>query len=52
MVVPDRPQLKYSPAHAYLLLDTKGYKHTLRMCYAYCFTTATVVVGKRLDVTI
>jgi len=30
-------------AHAQCMLDTKGYKHTLRICNIYCFWTATVV---------
>jgi len=25
------------------MLDTEGYRHTLRMCNTYCFSSATVV---------
>jgi len=35
-------------AHAHCMLDTYGYKHTLNLCNAYCFSTATVVAGRRL----
>ena len=30
-------------AHAHCILDTKVYKHTLRMCNSYCFSTATMI---------
>jgi len=30
-------------AHAHFMLDTQGYKHTLRICNSYCFSTATMV---------
>jgi hypothetical protein len=30
---PDGPQM----AHVLCMLDTKGYKHTLRICNTYCF---------------
>ena len=26
-------------AHAHCMLDTKGYKHTLKICNTYCFST-------------
>jgi len=39
-------------AHAYCMLDAKGYKHTLRICNAYCFSTETVVARKSLNVTL
>jgi len=29
-------------AHAHCMLDTQFYKHTLRICNTYCFSTATV----------
>jgi len=29
--------------HAYCMLDTYGYQHTLRICYIYCFSIATMV---------
>jgi len=32
------------------MLDTKGYKYTLRMCNTYCFSTAAVVVRMRINV--
>jgi hypothetical protein len=33
--------------HARCNVDTKGYKHIIRICNTYCFPTATVV-GRRL----
>jgi hypothetical protein len=39
-----------APAHC--MLDTEGYKHTLRICNTYCFFTATVATRTRLDVTL
>jgi len=30
----------------------KGYKHTLRVCNSYCFSTATTVARKHLNVTL
>ena len=39
-------------AHKHFMLDTQGYKHTLRTCNTYCFSTATMVARKRLDVTL
>ena len=33
-------------AQAHSMLDTKGYKHTLRICNTYYFSTATVVARK------
>jgi len=38
-------------AHAHCTLANSGYRHTLRMCNAYCFTTATMVTRTRLFVT-
>jgi hypothetical protein len=37
-------------AYAHCILDTKGYKHTLRICITHCFSTATVVVQTCLSV--
>jgi hypothetical protein len=37
-------------AHALCMLDTRGYKHTLRICNTYCFSTVTVVTRTRLNV--
>ena len=36
--------------HAHGLLDTCGYKHILGFCNNYCFSIATVVAPKRLNV--
>jgi len=38
-------------AHARCMLDASGYRHTLRICSTYCFSTATVVARTRLSVT-
>ena len=32
-----------SMAHAHCMLDTQGYRHTLRICNTYSFSTATMV---------
>jgi len=37
-------------AHAYCMLYTYGYKHTLRICNTYCFSKATMVAWKHLIV--
>ena len=29
----------YNMVHAHCVLDTEGYKHTLGICNAYCFST-------------
>ena len=34
------------------MLDTEGYKHTLRKCNTYCFATATMVARMHLNVTL
>jgi len=39
-------------AYAYCVLDTSGYKHTLRICSNYCFITTTMVARTRLSVTL
>jgi hypothetical protein len=36
--------------HARCMLDTQGYKHTLRICNIYCFTAAKMVSRNRLNV--
>jgi hypothetical protein len=41
-----------SKAHALCMLDKEGYKHTLRICNTYCFSMATIVTRKRLNVTL
>ena len=38
-------------AHALGMLDTKGYKRTLRISNTYCFCTAIMVTRTRLNVT-
>jgi hypothetical protein len=37
--------------HAHCMLDTWGYKHTLRICKTYWFSTATMFARTRLQVT-
>jgi hypothetical protein len=37
-------------AHAYFMLGTEGYNHTLRICNTYCFPTATMDARTRLNV--
>ena len=39
-------------AHAHCMLDTQGYKHTLRTCNKYCFSIATMVEQTPLIVTL
>ena len=39
-------------AYAHCVLDTSGYKHTLRICNTYCISTATTVTRKPLNVTL
>ena len=39
-------------AQAHCMVDTLGYKHTLRICNIYCLSTAMMVAGKRLSVTL
>jgi len=41
-----------SMAQAHCMLDTLGYKHTLRICNIYCFSTAVMVAEKRLNITL
>jgi len=38
--------------NAYCILDTEDYKHTLRICNTYCFSTATMVARTRFNVTL
>jgi len=38
-----------SMAHAHFMLDTKGYKHTLRICNTHCFYTVTMVARTHLN---
>jgi len=37
-------------AHAHCMLDTKGYRHTLRICNNYCLSTTRMVARTRIDV--
>jgi hypothetical protein len=39
-------------AHVVGMLDTEGYKHTLGICNTYCFSTATMVARRRLNITL
>jgi hypothetical protein len=39
-------------AHAPYMMDNQGYKHTLRICNTYWFSTATTVAPTRLNVTL
>jgi hypothetical protein len=39
-------------AHARRMLDVKGCKYTLSLCYTSCFSTATIVARTRLDATL
>ena len=38
--------------HVHCLLDTKGCKHTLRICNTFCFSMATVVACMHLNILI
>jgi len=38
--------------HAHWMLDTEGYKHTLIICNTYSFSTASLVVRTRLNITL
>jgi len=39
-------------AQAHCMLDTLGYKHILRICNVYCFSSAMMVAEKHLNVTL
>jgi hypothetical protein len=39
-------------AHAHCRLNTKGYKHTIRISNIYCFSTAKIIARARLSVTL
>jgi len=45
-----RKNIGYNKAHAHCMLDTQGYKHTLRICNVYCYSTTTMVARTHLDV--
>jgi len=38
-------------AHAHCMLDTYGYKYTIRICNSYCFSTAKMVLRIHISVT-
>ena len=42
----------HNTAHALCMLDTEGYKHSLRLFNTYCFSTTTVVARTCLNVTL
>jgi len=46
---PDSPQVT-TERMRFIILDTQAYKHTLRICNTYCFSTATMVARTRLNV--
>jgi hypothetical protein len=46
----DKLQTTYM-AHALCMLDNEGYRHTLRMCNTYRFSTVTNVSHMRLNIT-
>jgi len=48
----DRQTTDDSMAHAHCMLDTKGYKRTMRLCIIYCFFTCKLVALKRLSATL
>ena len=50
MAEPDKPRM--TTEHARSVLDTQGYKHNLRMCNTYYFSTATMVAQRRLSVSL
>ena len=53
MVEPERAHDNiYNTAHARCVLDNHGYRHTLRVGNVCCFSTATVVKRRHLDVTL
>jgi len=39
-------------AHAHCMLGTSGYRHTVRICNTYWFSTVTMVARTRLNVTL
>jgi hypothetical protein len=43
---------KYKTAQAHCKPDNYGYRHTLRICNTYCFSTATMVTRTGLNVTL
>jgi len=51
IIQPDRPQID-NKVHAFGKVDTSGYKHTLAVCNAHCFSTATMVARTRRNILI
>ena len=43
---------QYNMAHVLCMLDTQGYRHTLRICNIYCFPTAKIVTRTGLNLTL
>jgi hypothetical protein len=43
---------QHNTAPALCMLDNYGYRRTLIICNTYCFSTATLVVRTRLNVTL
>ena len=39
-------------AHALCMLDYQGYRHTLRICNIYCFSTAPIITQTHLIITL
>jgi hypothetical protein len=50
IVQPDRQATDDSIAHAHCVLNTKVYKHTLRVCNSNCFPTVTKDARQRLSI--
>ena len=48
---PTRHRWQYNMKHVHFMLDNWGYKHTFRIINTYCFSEATMVKRKRLNVT-
>jgi len=38
--------------NAHCMLDIQGFKHTLRICRTYCFSTSTMVARTHLNITL
>jgi len=49
MEQPDRPQIPIQYGARTNMLDTYGYRHTLRICNTYCSSTATMATRTRLN---
>jgi hypothetical protein len=51
MVEPDRPQTRYNTAHAHCILDSYGYRLTLRIYNSPRFCMTKTVTRTRLNIT-